>query len=436
MRRQSAAGSQTLLETRPMPPHPAPGRPRDPVRRPARGYRSVALLITLLVVAGCGRGPTPKGTAAPPAAPPPEVTVLQLVPRTTPLSTEIVSEIKALQQVDLRPRVSGIVTRIAFKPGQRVKAGDLLFTIDPRAYDEAVTSARANLAEAEANLARVRQDVERYAPLLADNAIPRQTYDQTVAQERQYRAVVDARRAGLESARIERSYAEVRSPLSGTIGLQQIEVGGLASAGQTVLATVSTRDPMAAYFNIPEADYLAFARRVGTASDPQAAQAARPLELVLADGSVYPVPGRFDFADRALNPATGTLTLRALFANPSDLLRPGMNARVRIVYDVLQDAILVPQRAVSEMLGRYFVMVVIDGDRIEQRAITPGARIGEDWLVQSGLKAGERIMVDGLQGVRPGMVVTPRQIAPLPGPGSAGVVPGPAAPAAAAAAPR
>jgi len=360
-------------------------------------------LLSLLALSGCRE---PK-VAAPP--PPPEVFIQKLVPQTTPLSVDIVSEIKAFREVELRPRVSGVIIKQAFRPGQKVKEGDLLFVIDPRAYDEAVIDAQAKLAESQAVLARARQDVERYKPLLPDNAIPRQTYDQAVAFEQQNAAIVQARRASLEKSRLDRSYAEVRSPVSGQIGLQKVEVGALASAGQSVLATVSTLDPVVAYFSIAEVDYLHYQqhfRRSGKSPDD-------PIELVLADGSIYPEKGHADFVDRALNPATGTLTLRAVFPNPEGLLRPGMNTRVRIVYEVAQNAILIPQKAVTEMLGKQFATVVLDGDKVEQRPIRTGTRLGDQWVIEEGLKAGERIVVEGLQKARPGSVVKPVP-APVP----------------------
>jgi membrane fusion protein (multidrug efflux system) len=383
------------------------------------------LLLAALTLAGCGKE---KAVSAPP--PPPEVAVLTVTQQATPLSIEIVAEVKALREVELRPRVSGLVIRQNFRPGQSVKEGDLLFVIDPRPYDEAVTTAQANLAEAQANLARVRQDVERYKPLLKDNAIPRQTYEQTVAQEQQTQAVADARRSSLDKARLERSFAEVRSPISGQIGLQKVEVGGLASAGQTVLATVSTLDPVAAYFSIAEVDYLAFAKRIGSARAGNGERKSPPTELVLADGSLYDQPGQIDFADRALNPASGTLTLRALFANPQDLLRPGMSARVRIVYDVAEKAILVPQKAITEMLGKQFATVVGADNKVQQRPVTTGARLGEQWLIEAGLQPGEVVVVEGLQKARPGTTVRPVPLTP-PTP-TAPAAAGSAAPAASA----
>lgn len=359
------------------------------------------LVIALLGISGC------KEEAKMAAPPPPEVIAQTVAGQTTPLTVDLVAEVKAFREVDLYPRVSGLVIKQTFKPGQKVKEGELLFSIDPRAYEEAVIDAQAKLAEAEAVLARTRQDIERYKPLLPDNAIPRQTYDQAVATERQNAAVAQARRAGLEKARLDRSYADVRSPIAGQIGLQKVEVGALATAGQTVLATVSTLDPVVAYFSIPEVDYLNFARRLQANKRDEEAKDKAPIELILADGSTYAQQGQLDFADRALNPATGTLTLRAVFPNPGGLLRPGMNTRVRIVHEVAQNALLIPQKAVTELLGKQFASVIGEGDKVEQRPIKTGARIGELWLVEDGLKAGERIVVDGLQKARPGSVVKP-----------------------------
>jgi membrane fusion protein (multidrug efflux system) len=370
-------------------------------------------LVGAVLLVACGEH------KAPPPPPPPAVVVETVTPRSTPLSADIVAEIKAYREVELRPRVTGLVIEQAFRPGQMVKEGDLLFVIDPRAYDEAVIDAQAKLAEAQAVLVRARQDVARYQPLLPDNAIPRQTYDQAVAYEKQNASVVEARHAGLEKARLDRSYTQVRSPVSGQIGLQNLEVGALATSGQTVLATVSTLDPVLAYFSVPEADYIRVTRGRSGHETRQL-----PIELILADGSVYEHPGRIDFADRAFNAATGTLSARAVFPNPAGLLRPGMNTRVRITYEVAENALLIPQKAVTEMLGKQFATVVGAGDKAEQRPISTGVRVGDQWIVTAGLKAGERIVVEGLQKALPGTVVRP-----VP-PGHGGPAPAAATPAA------
>ena len=366
-----------------------------------------ALLVwaALLALGGCGKPDTP-----PPAPKPPEVGVLKVEARRTPLSVDIVGDIRAFREVELRPRVSGMVDKQLFRPGQMVREGELLFLIDPRALDSSVADAQARLLEAEAGLQRASEDVARYKPLLAEDAIARQTYEQAVAAQKQAASVVESRREGVNRARIDRGYAEVRAPISGQIGLQKVEVGGVASAGQTVLATVSTLDPVVVYFSVAEAEYLAFARRMQQATRG-GRPAARPVELLLSDGSTYPHPGKFDFADRAVNPATGTLTLRAVFPNTGQLLRPGMTGRVRVTYDVAEDAILVPQKAVTELLGKQFVSVVGADGKVEQRPVKTGDRIGERWLIEDGLKPGDAVVVEGVQRARPGSTVTPVTLA-------------------------
>ncbi|MEE4136330.1 MAG: efflux RND transporter periplasmic adaptor subunit [Desulforhopalus sp.] len=343
------------------------------------------------------------------APPPPEVTVMQITPEPARLSIDIVGEIKAYREVELYARVSGNLLEMHFQPGQKVAEGDLLFVIDPGPYQTSLNNAEANLAQAQASLARVLQDVERYTPLLPDNAIPRQVFDQTVAQAEQEAAVVASKRAAVERARLDLEYTRIRSPLSGRIGLQKVEVGALVTAGQTPLATVATLDPVAVYFSVSETDYLTYARqrREAAAQGGGARGSELPVELVLADGRVYGLSGRIDYSDPAVNPTTGTLTLRALFDNPDDLLRSGMNSRVRIYYSDLAEAILVPQRAVTETLGRYFITVIGADNRAELRPVQLGVRRGESWLVEQGLGAGERVVVDGVQKARPGMVVTP-----------------------------
>ncbi|HSM22619.1 MAG TPA: efflux RND transporter periplasmic adaptor subunit [Rubrivivax sp.] len=359
------------------------------------------IFAAVLLLAACD-----KPAVAPAAPPPPEVGVLKVEPRTQPLTFEVIGEIRAFQEVELRPRVSGVVERQLFRPGQMVRQGAPLFVIDTRSLDSAIAEAQARVLEAEAALQRARQDVERYQPLLVDDAIPRQVYEQAVSAEQQALSVVESRREAVNRARIDRSFAEVKAPVTGQIGLQMVEVGGLATAGQTVLATVSTLDPMLVYVSIAESDYITYTRRLNAASRSGRAP-VQPVQLLLADGSLYAQLGKFDFADRAVNPATGTLTLRAVVPNPDDLLRPGMTGRLRVTYDVVENAIVIPQKAVTELLGRAFVSVVGEGGQVEQRPVKTGDRIGDQWLIAEGLRAGETVVVEGVQKARPGSVVKP-----------------------------
>ncbi len=341
----------------------------------------------------------------------PEVTVMTVNSQPTRLSLDIIGEIRALREVELRARVTGNLLEIAFRPGQDVKKGDLLFVIDSGPYQVALANAEAGLAQAKASLSRVRQDIERYKPLLPDNALPRQVYDQAVAQAAQEEAAVAGRKAAVDMARLDLEYTRVTSPLTGRAGLQKVEAGSLVTAGQTALVNVSTLDPVVVYFSISENDYLSYARRhAARQKEGKTNRADQTVDLLLADGSIYSEKGRVDYIDPTIDPASGTLTLRALFANPKNLLRAGMNSRVRIYYDDIEAALLVPQKAVTETLGKYFLTVIDDSNRAEVRPVKLGARQGDLWLVEEGLRADERIVVDGIQKVRPGMIVTPRPI--------------------------
>jgi RND family efflux transporter MFP subunit len=376
---------------------------RAPETSSCGALRRPALVLSLLIgalVAGCG-----KQAAMPPPPPVPEVGVIKVEAKSTPLFAELVGDVRAFREVELRPRVSGVVEKQMFTPGQMVREGQPLFLIDTRALDSGVADAQAKLIDAEAQLTRARQDVERYKPLLVDDAIPRQTYEQAVAAQTQAESLVGSRREGVTRAKIDRGFAEVTAPVTGQIGLQKVEVGGLATSGSTVLAVVSSLDPVVVYFSVSEKEYLDFARRFEGTKQADRAEQRRPIELLLSDGSRYKYPGKFDFADRAINPQTGTLTLRAAFPNPEQLLRPGMTGRVRLVYDVAAAAIVIPQKAVTELLGRQFVSVVGADGKVEQRAVKTGDRIGDQWLIEEGLKPGETVVVEGVQKARPGGIV-------------------------------
>jgi membrane fusion protein (multidrug efflux system) len=332
---------------------------------------------------------------------PVEVKAITVEPSSTISYADKVGEVRGSQEVDLRARVTGILLATHFQDGAIVAEGQKLFSIDPREFRAQVASAQARLASAEASLSRARQDVARYKPLLADEAIARQVYDNAVAAADQAQAEVEASRAALQETQLGLDYAEIRAPLRGRIGAAQVFPGGLVTAGQTVLATLSSDDPAWVYFTISEAELLAFEKR--TASQPLLPDDPRlKVRLILSDGSEYPLPGRINFGDRALDPTTGTYRLRAEFPNPDHKLLPGLFARVRATGQEIENALIVPDRAVQEQLGRYFVTVVGDGDKAEMRPVTLGPRFGNRQVVTSGLQAGDRVVAEGIQKARPG----------------------------------
>jgi len=243
--------------------------------------------------------------------------------------------------------------------------------------------------------------VARYKRLVADEAIARQVYDDAVATANQAQAQVDASKAAMQEAQLGLEYADVRAPLSGRIGASQVFVGGLVQAGQTVLATLSSDDPAWVYFSISEAELLDFEKR-NSGRDIERDDPQRQVQLILSDGSVYALPGRINFSDRALDSATGTYKLRAEFPNPEHKLMPGLFARIRATGQRLENALVVPDRAVQEQLGRYFLTVVGADDKAELRPVTLGPRFGNRQVIQSGLQAGDRVVVEGIQKARPG----------------------------------
>lgn len=347
--------------------------------------RPTAVMILLLVLSACSK------EEAAPAMPPLPVKVMQVIQRDTAVSKDLVGEVRGSQEVELMARVSGILMRKNFKEGALVKKGDLLFTIDPREY-------RAQAASAEAAASRAQLDVDRYRPLVAENAISKQVYDNAVAVAKQTRAQADAANLGLE-------YADVRAPFDGRIGDADVFEGGLITAGQTVLATISNANPAWVYFSVSENDVLDFNRRLSEKSI--SLEDVRAVRLTLSDGTPYPLEGKINFSDRALDTRTGTYRLRAEFDNPDNILLPGMFARVQVTGEKLGQALLVPERAVIQQLGSYFVIVVGPDGKAVQKPIKPGPRVGALWVVDSGLTAEDRVVVEGVQKARPGTVLNP-----------------------------
>lgn len=339
-----------------------------------------------------------------PSLPPLPVNVDTVQQRDVTVSTDYVGELVSSQQVALRARTSGILLQQHVPDGAKVARGDLLFSIDPRQAVEQREAARAQLAASQAQLLRAQADVARYQPLLADEAIARQVYDNAVAAAAAAEAAVDAQNALLRQAELGIEYAEVVSPLDGRMGAAQVAVGDLISSGSTVLAEVAVDDPLWVYVNPSETDLLAYERR--SRERPETLQQlTNSAILLLSDGREYALPGHINFTDRALDPATGTYRLRVEFPNPDGRLLAGQFSRIRLQTDVYNAAIVVPARAVLQVLDQAFVGVLQSDQTVEQRPVTLGQRIDSEWIIGSGLQAGEIIVVDGMQKIRPGSKV-------------------------------
>ncbi|MGH9322624.1 MAG: efflux RND transporter periplasmic adaptor subunit [Vicinamibacteria bacterium] len=347
---------------------------------------------------------------APPPPPPPDVKVAEVLTRDVPIYVEAIGQSRGNTEIEIRARVEGFLETVNFEEGTFVSKGKLLYTIDPRPFEAAVAQSNANLAQAEAELARAHQDVARYEPLVAKNAISRQEYETAVAIERAQESAVEASRAAVESSQIDLGYTKVYAPDNGLVGKTEVYPGTLVGRGQSTLLThISKIEPIHVRFTIAERDYLYYARRQEASGG--GSKVDIPFELVLADGTVHPHPGTLVFVDRNVDPQTGTILLEASFPNPERIVRPGQYARVRAAVDLKKDAILVSQRSVQELQGIYNVAVVKPDDTVDIRMVTPAQRIGTLWVIDSGLNSGERVVVEGLQKVRPGVKVTPETVA-------------------------
>jgi membrane fusion protein, multidrug efflux system len=356
------------------------------------------LLAAGLTLCGCKK-------AAPPQMPPPVVQVVTLTAENAPASAEFIGQLDSPQNVEVRARVEGFVDKILFAEGTEVKEGDPLFKLDDAPYQEQLAAANGQLAEARAALNKYQKDVARLAPLAEKRAVPQQDLDNAVASVDVGKAGVLSAQAKVQSAQLDVGYCDLRAPVTGLIGATSVQIGELVGKGEpTLLATISKLDPIWFYCNVSEVSYLraeAETRRLGTRVENL------PVTLVLADGSKLPDQGKFVFIDRAVDPKTGTLRVRAEFANPSKTLRPGMFGRIIADLGVRPDSILVPERAVVELQGKNFIWVISPDNKASQRPVIVGRQIGEKLLITEGLKPGERIVVEGLQKVRDGAPVKP-----------------------------
>ena len=378
-----------------------------PGHRNLQQFTQISLGIFLLLIAACG---SQESAEAPKGPPPVTVVVTTVTPKTVPIYGEYVARTEARQAVEVRARVGGYLEKILFKEGSQVRAGQLLVVIDPRPYKAAWQEARGSLAQAQASLWKAQQDVERLHPLVAEDAAPQVDLDNAKAQVKYGQASIDKAKAAMAKTELDLKFCEIRSPITGIIGKEEVTVGNLVNRDQTLLAMVSSWDPMRVVFSISEPDYLRRAQKYREGEPFSAAQPEEPFELVMADNSVFPSRGSLSFVDRALNLTTGTLNVYVNFPNPNRLLRPGLFGRIRVVLEERPNALLVPQRAVQVMQGVKSVFVVGQDDKVALRTVTLGERYKDFFIITAGLKAGDRVVVEGLQKVIPGQRVTPTEL--------------------------
>ncbi len=362
--------------------------------------------IVLLGLTGCGK------KKPPPPPPPPVVLVTTVTPRNVPIYKEWVGTLEGNVNAEIRAQITGYLLTRNYQEGSEVARGQLLFEIDPRPFEAALEQTKSKLAQDQAQEQKTRWDVERYAPLAKENAISQQEYNDAVQSNRAAQALVKADEAAVRAAQVNLGFTKITSPIDGLAGIAQAQIGDLVGATGPVLTTVSTINPMRVYFNVSEQEYLAYRRQYTNVAERAEHERTVELQLILADGSVYPLPGRFAFAGREVNPTTGTIQLVGLFPNPTYILRPGQFARVRAQTEIRTGALLVPQRAVTELQGSYQVATVDAGDRVRIQPVKVGQQVGSDWIIDQGLKPGDRVIIEGAEKVKPGMRVNPQPFVP------------------------
>ncbi|MEZ5646968.1 MAG: efflux RND transporter periplasmic adaptor subunit [Burkholderiaceae bacterium] len=361
------------------------------------------MATAVVALAACSPSGDQKGAAAAPGGgmPAPEVGVVTVTPGEVGLQSELPGRLEASRVAQVRARAAGILQRRAFTEGSEVKAGQLLFQIDAAPYESALQTAKASLARAEASLVQARTLAERYAPLVAENAISQQEYANALASRQVAEADVAAGRAAVQTASINLGYARVTAPISGRIGRALVTEGALVGQGEaTALAVIQQVDPLYVNFTQSATEAMRLKRAMETGQLKRAGKGAAAVTVVLEDGSAYDKPGKLLFSDLTVDSATGQVTLRAEVPNPGGMLLPGLYVRVRLEQAVATDAITLPQQAVTRSAQGDSVSVVSADGKIERRQIQVGGQQGGRWIVLDGLKTGEQVMVDGFQKVQ------------------------------------
>ena len=364
----------------------------------------VLLSATALIAAGCG---SPK---AAPAVPSPEVEVASVLQKDVPIISEWVATLDGYINAQIQPQVAGYVIRQTYKEGSFVRKGQILFQIDPRPFQALLDQAKAQLAQAQAQLGKTQMDVDRDTPLAKERAIAQSQLDNDIQAKEAAKAAVKAVEALVEQARLNLEFTGVKSLVDGIAGIAQVQIGNLVNP-TTVLTTVSQVNPIKAYFSISEQEYIHYADRINAQTQKEIPSGAPPFDLILADGSIYPHQGAVLITNRQVDTATGSIQIVCSFPNSKSTLRPGQFGRLRAAPEVRKGALLVPQKAVTELQGTYQLAVVGAANKVSIRAVKVGDRVGPLWIVASGVKPGELVIVEGLQKVQNGSTVKIKQAA-------------------------
>lgn len=358
----------------------------------------VGLCAPLMLLSGC------QSEKAAPALPPPEVEISEVVQKDVPIYGEWVATLDGYVNAQIQPQVTGYIIKQLYKEGSFVRKGQVLFEIDPRPFQAVLDQAKAQLAQSEAQLGKTKLDVDRDTPLAKERAIAQSQLDNDIQANLAAKASVQAAHAQVEQAQLNLEFTRVTSLVDGIAGIAQVQIGNLVN--QTALLTsVSQVNPIKAYFPISEQEYMHYAERINAQNQQEVPSDAPPFDLVLADGTVYQHKGQLLLTDRQVDVTTGSIRLVCAFPNPKNILRPGQFGRVRAAGETRFSALLVPQRAVTELQGTYQVAVVASDNKVTLRPVTVGERVGGMWIIESGVQAGEHVVTEGLQKVRDGSMV-------------------------------
>ena len=370
----------------------------------------IALLVCLVTAAGLGCKQEASSTSVQPK---PEVEVMEVVQKDVPIYTEWIGTTNGMENAKIRAQVKGFLFSRHYREGAFVKKGSLLFEIDPQKFQADLDKAKGDLARAQAQLGKTELDVQRDTPLVKGGAVSQKELDDDIQANLAARASVAAAKAVVEDAKLNLGWARITAPIDGVVGIANAQTGDLVGPDSGELTSMSTLDPIRVYFPVSEQEYLKAAGGIEARYKENAASGREPpddLELILSDGTVYPHKGKFFLVDRQVDVKTGTVLVAALFPNPGNILRPGQFGRVRMTRNK-PAALLVPQRAVSELQGAYQLAVVDPNNKVEVRSVKMGERVGSEWVIEEGLKSGERVVAEGLQKLKPGMTVTPKPFA-------------------------